>query len=168
MHPSGVRLTLRKKDCQNSLALVEFFGCVWVVGWKQREFPVLYNAFHVGDQILSVSGTPIKTVHEFNKLVKHHLYRTSGNSESKPNPPQTPNNSITNPSGSSHSQINSLSASNVSEPLPHVEIIVRRLPFAQGKYRITTYNIDRKDTNKIRYLSILIPNFVIYSFLSKT
>ena len=168
MHPSGVRLTLRKKDCQNSLALVEFFGCVWVVGWKQREFPVLYNAFHVGDQILSVSGTPIKTVHEFNKLVKHHLYRTSGNSESKPNPPQTPNNSITNPSGSSHSQINSLSASNVSEPLPHVEIIVRRLPFAQGKYRIITYNIDRKDTNKIRYLSILIPNFVIYSFLSKT
>lgn len=51
-HPAGVRLVLRKRDCHNSLALVEMFGCVWVVGWKQKEFPVLYNAFHVGDQVL--------------------------------------------------------------------------------------------------------------------
>ena len=88
-HPSGVRLTLRKRDCVNSLALVEFFGCVWVVGWKQREFPVLYNAFHVGDQILTVSGTPIRTVSEFSKAVKAK-----------------------------------------TEP-PHVEIVIRRVPFAQ-------------------------------------
>ena len=41
-----------------------------MAGWKHREFPVLYNAFHVGDQILTVAGIPIKTVSEFNKLVK--------------------------------------------------------------------------------------------------
>jgi hypothetical protein len=41
---------LRKRDCQGSLALVEFFGCLWVAGWRQRDYPVLYNAFHIGDQ----------------------------------------------------------------------------------------------------------------------
>ena len=50
-HPAGVRLQLRKKDVQTSLALGDLFGCVWVLGWKQREYPVLYNAFHMGDQV---------------------------------------------------------------------------------------------------------------------
>ena len=67
MHPSGVRLTLRKRDCQNSLALVELFGCVWVAGWKHRDFPVLYNAFHVGDQILTVAGK--YTIYSLPKLI---------------------------------------------------------------------------------------------------
>ena len=48
-HPAGVRLTLRKRDCQNSLALVEIFGCLWIAGWKQREYPILFNAFHIGN-----------------------------------------------------------------------------------------------------------------------
>ena len=69
-HPAGVRLQLRKKDCQSSLALVDLFGCVWVVGWKQRDYPVLFNAFHIGDQILSVSGVLIRSSNEFAKLVK--------------------------------------------------------------------------------------------------
>ena len=43
-HPAGVRLQLRKKDVQTSLALGDLFGCVWVLGWSQREYPVLYNA----------------------------------------------------------------------------------------------------------------------------
>ena len=50
-HPSGVRLTLRRRDCHSSLALVEMFGRLWVAGWRQRDFPVLYNAFRVGDQV---------------------------------------------------------------------------------------------------------------------
>ena len=50
-HPAGVRLQLRKKHVQTSLALGDLFGCVWVLGWKQREYPVLYNAFHMGDQV---------------------------------------------------------------------------------------------------------------------
>ena len=69
-HPAGVRLQLRKKDVQSSLALVDLFGCVWVVGWKQRDYPVLYNAFHIGDQIISVSGVLIRSSGEFSKLVK--------------------------------------------------------------------------------------------------
>ena len=54
-HPAGVRLQLRKKDVQTSLALGDLFGCVWVLGWKQREYPVLYNAFHMGDQVQEAS-----------------------------------------------------------------------------------------------------------------
>ncbi len=96
-HPAGVRLTLRKRDCQNSLALVEIFGCLWIAGWKQREYPILFNAFHVGDQILSVAGQPVRTASEFHKLVK---YKQANSSTSGPD-------------------------------VPHVEIIVRRLPFAQ-------------------------------------
>ena len=131
MHPSGVRITLRKKDCQSSLALVEFFGCVWVVGWKQREFPVLYNAFHVGDQILSASGMPIKTAHEFNKLMKTYQNRLSGSSESKANAQQS-TSSNPNVSNPSHGAINSLVGPSSQDQQPHAEIIVRRLPFAQG------------------------------------
>ncbi len=100
-HPAGVRLTLRKRDCQGSLALVEFFGCLWVAGWRQRDYPVLYNAFHIGDQILSVSGVPVRTANEFNKLVKQKSTQN-------------------------------LSTSNISTPeVIHVEIVIRRLPFAQ-------------------------------------
>ena len=122
MHPSGVRLTLRKRDCQNSLGLIEMFGCVWVAGWKHREFPVLYNAFHVGDQILTVAGNAIKTVSEFNKLVK----RGSPGQQSS--------------SGSGQAQASSndsrLNATANAPPCqadesPRVEVIVRRLPFAQ-------------------------------------
>ncbi|TRY76968.1 hypothetical protein TCAL_02681 [Tigriopus californicus] len=90
-HPSGVRLALRKRDCQHSLALVEFFGRLWVAGWKQKEYPVLYNAFHIGDQIMTVAGLPVRTASEFSKLVK-----TKGSNDTL-----------------------------------HVEIIIRRLPFAQ-------------------------------------
>ena len=102
-HPAGVRLTLRKRDCQGSLALVEFFGCLWVAGWRQRDYPVLYNAFHIGDQILSVSGVPVRTGSEFNKLVKQKsLSSTATSSNTTPGP-----------------------------EVIHVEIVIRRLPFAQ-------------------------------------
>ena len=120
MHPSGVRLTLRKRDCQNSLALVEFFGCLWVAGWKQRDFPVLYNAFQVGDQILSVAGMPVKTSHEFNKLVKQKSPSSQGTQGAT--------------SGTAGSSSGNTSMLTNWETLPHVEIIVRRLPFAQVFY----------------------------------
>lgn len=99
-HPSGVRLMLRKKDCHNSLALVELFGFLWVAGWKQREYPVLYNAFHIGDQILSAGGSKIRTAGDFHKAVKA---KSAGGG-----------------SGGGNEQLHQ-----------HVEIIVRRTPFAQ-------------------------------------
>ncbi len=71
-HPAGVRLTLRRRDCHNSLALVELFGCLWVAGWKQREYPVLYNAFHIGDQVRSVYDVFLNLVNSF--IVRTPLY----------------------------------------------------------------------------------------------
>lgn len=55
-HPAGVRLQLGRRDCKDSIAFVDTFGAVWVAGWKQREHPLLYNALHVGDLVLSVAG----------------------------------------------------------------------------------------------------------------
>ncbi len=72
-HPSGVRLVLRRRDLHNSLALVELFGCVWVAGWKQREYPVLYNAFHVGDQVIEGGVLDLSTVNAVSLTYLHYL-----------------------------------------------------------------------------------------------
>ncbi|XP_039948521.1 mucin-5AC [Bactrocera neohumeralis] len=71
MHPGGVRLQLRRKDCLGSIAWVDAFGAVWVAGWKQKEHPVLYNALHIGDQLLSIAGTAITTANEANKIIRN-------------------------------------------------------------------------------------------------
>ncbi|XP_055640171.1 uncharacterized protein LOC129777736 [Toxorhynchites rutilus septentrionalis] len=70
MHPGGVRLQLRRKDCINSIGLVDAFGAVWVAGWKQKEHPVLYNALHIGDQLISVAGVPINCATEAHKAIR--------------------------------------------------------------------------------------------------
>lgn len=80
-HPAGVRLQLRKKDVQTSLALGDLFGCVWVLGWKQREYPVLYSAFHMGDQVrltISINLLPHQCItadceFEYSSLLAHSL-----------------------------------------------------------------------------------------------
>ncbi|XP_004530197.1 uncharacterized protein LOC101459177 [Ceratitis capitata] len=71
MHPGGVRLQLRRKDCVGSIAWVDAFGAVWVAGWKQKEHPVLYNALHIGDQLLSIAGTAVTTANEANKIIRN-------------------------------------------------------------------------------------------------
>ncbi|XP_063703448.1 uncharacterized protein LOC134833151 [Culicoides brevitarsis] len=70
MHPGGVRLQLRRKDCCGSIAWIDAFGGVWVAGWKQKEHPVLYNALHIGDQLLSVAGQQVTSAAEANKLIR--------------------------------------------------------------------------------------------------
>lgn len=70
MHPGGVRLQLRRKDCLGSIGLVDAFNAVWVAGWKQKEHPVLYNALHIGDQLLSVAGNPVTSATEANKIIR--------------------------------------------------------------------------------------------------
>ncbi|XP_065089878.1 uncharacterized protein LOC135711062 [Ochlerotatus camptorhynchus] len=70
MHPGGVRLQLRRKDCINSIGLVDAFGAVWVAGWKQKEHPVLYNALHIGDQLISVAGQAITSAAEAHKAIR--------------------------------------------------------------------------------------------------
>ncbi|KAM7362716.1 uncharacterized protein ACRADG_013286 isoform 1-T2 [Cochliomyia hominivorax] len=71
MHPGGVRLQLRRKDCVGSIAWVDAFGAVWVAGWKQKEHPVLYNALHIGDQLLSIAGITISSATEANKIIRN-------------------------------------------------------------------------------------------------
>ncbi|XP_067618266.1 mucin-2 isoform X2 [Eurosta solidaginis] len=71
MHPGGVRLQLRRKDCVGSIAWVDAFGAVWVAGWKQKEHPMLYNALHIGDQLLSIAGTNITCANEANKIIRN-------------------------------------------------------------------------------------------------
>ncbi|XP_052902000.1 mucin-5AC [Anopheles moucheti] len=70
MHPGGVRLQLRRKDCINSIGLVDAFGAVWVAGWKQKEHPVLYNALHIGDQMISVAGVAIMSAADAHKAIR--------------------------------------------------------------------------------------------------
>ncbi|XP_055906712.1 uncharacterized protein LOC129941956 [Eupeodes corollae] len=71
MHPGGVRLQLRRKDCIASIAWVDAFGAVWVAGWKQKEHPVLYNALHIGDQLISIAGITISSASEANKVIRN-------------------------------------------------------------------------------------------------
>ena len=62
----GVRFHIRSRDLQDSLALCDWMGHVWVAGWKQRHRPQLHNAFHIGDRLLSVAGESIvSTAHAY-------------------------------------------------------------------------------------------------------
>lgn len=71
MHPGGVRIQLRRKDCLSSIAFVDAFGAAWVSGWKQKEHPMLYNALHIGDQIISIAGITITNAKEANKIINN-------------------------------------------------------------------------------------------------
>ncbi|XP_066977437.1 uncharacterized protein [Macrobrachium rosenbergii] len=70
-HQAGVRLTLRKKDCINSVAFVNVFNHVYVAGWKQREHPYLHNTFHIGDRLVSVCGVQVNNATEAHNLIKN-------------------------------------------------------------------------------------------------
>lgn len=69
-HPSGVRLQLRRKDCISSIALVDSFSSVWIAGWKQKDHPMLYNALHIGDQLLSIEGISVKNAADAHKILR--------------------------------------------------------------------------------------------------
>ncbi|XP_025412806.1 uncharacterized protein LOC112685201 [Sipha flava] len=69
-HLAGVRLQLRRKDCINSIALVDVFQTVWIAGWKQKEHPMLHNALHIGDQVLSVAGKPVTCSIDAHKYIR--------------------------------------------------------------------------------------------------
>ncbi|XP_039283251.1 uncharacterized protein LOC111051549 isoform X2 [Nilaparvata lugens] len=69
-HQGGVRLQLRRKDCLGSIALVDAFGAVWIAGWKQKEHPMLYNALHIGDKVISVAGVRVQNSCDAHKLIR--------------------------------------------------------------------------------------------------
>ncbi|XP_013383663.1 flocculation protein FLO11 [Lingula anatina] len=71
MAMQGVSIALRKSDCLGSIALVDCFGTVWVAGWNMRDRPSLHNAFHIGDNILSINDQVIHSAQAAQKAIKH-------------------------------------------------------------------------------------------------
>lgn len=71
MSPGGVRIQLRRKDCVGSIALVDAFGAVWISGWKQKDYPMLYNALHIGDQLVSIAGVNVNCAADANKIIRN-------------------------------------------------------------------------------------------------
>lgn len=71
MHPGGVRIQLRRKDCIGSIAFVDAFGGVWISGWKQKDHPMLYNALHIGDQVISIGGITVANANDANKIIRN-------------------------------------------------------------------------------------------------
>uniref|UniRef100_T1JG47 PH domain-containing protein n=1 Tax=Strigamia maritima TaxID=126957 RepID=T1JG47_STRMM len=69
-HPGGIRLRIRRKDCLNSIALGSYLESVWILGWKQRAHPLLYNNFHIGDKIMSIEGHLVSTPQQVQKIIK--------------------------------------------------------------------------------------------------
>ena len=39
--------------------------------WRQKEKPLLYNVFHIGDQILRVGHCNVSSAAEVNRLIKN-------------------------------------------------------------------------------------------------
>lgn len=71
MHMGGVRIQLRRKDCIGTIALCDAFGAVWVCGWKQKEYPMLYNALHIGDQLVTVAGVNVGCMADVHKIIRN-------------------------------------------------------------------------------------------------
>ncbi|XP_074603516.1 uncharacterized protein LOC141857027 isoform X2 [Brevipalpus obovatus] len=70
VHKDGVRVLVRKQDCNESIALVDWLGKVWVAGWKQKTYPQLHNTFHIGDRIMSVCGEQVQDSTQVLRLIK--------------------------------------------------------------------------------------------------
>ena len=41
-----------------------------VAGWRQKEKPLLYNVFHIGDQIIRVGHCSVASSNDVNRLIK--------------------------------------------------------------------------------------------------
>lgn len=41
-----------------------------IVGWKQKEHPMLYNALHIGDRLLSVAGILVQNATDAQRLIR--------------------------------------------------------------------------------------------------
>lgn len=42
-----------------------------IAGWKQKEHPLLYNALHIGDQVISIAGVTVSSANEANKIIRN-------------------------------------------------------------------------------------------------
>lgn len=49
------------------------FGNRRVAGWRQKEKPLLYNVFHIGDQIIRVGHCGVASSSDVNRLIKSEM-----------------------------------------------------------------------------------------------
>lgn len=42
-----------------------------ISGWKQKEHPMLYNALHIGDQLISVANVTVTNANDANKVIRN-------------------------------------------------------------------------------------------------
>lgn len=62
----------RANNFFNHYFIIRFCVCVCrISGWKQKEHPMLYNALHIGDQIISIGGITITNAKEANKIINN-------------------------------------------------------------------------------------------------
>lgn len=52
-------------------SLLLYYLHLRIAGWKQKEHPVLYNALHIGDQLLSIAGMTVNSSSEANKIIRN-------------------------------------------------------------------------------------------------
>lgn len=64
---NDMRFKLRKKDCIDTIALVNAFGGIWIAGFKPN--PLLY-VLHIGDQLMAINGMTMKSAVDANKFIK--------------------------------------------------------------------------------------------------
>ncbi|CAO1439314.1 unnamed protein product [Diamesa tonsa] len=64
---NDMRFKLRKKDCIDTIALINAFGGIWIAGFKPN--PLLY-VLHIGDQLMAINGMTMKSAVDANKFIK--------------------------------------------------------------------------------------------------
>ena len=64
---NDMRFKLRKKDCTDTIALINAFGGIWIAGFKPN--PPLY-VLHIGDQLMAINGMTMKSAVDANKFIK--------------------------------------------------------------------------------------------------
>lgn len=58
------------------LSLWNYFKIIYpfafrISGWKQKEHPILYNALHIGDQMISIGGVAVHNSSDANKMIRN-------------------------------------------------------------------------------------------------
>jgi hypothetical protein len=65
-------ISLLLSICLESLLLAEVAGSVWIAGWAESQNSLLCDKIHVGDQLVEVDGTPIKSIKQFPNVFHNH------------------------------------------------------------------------------------------------
>lgn len=42
-----------------------------ITGWKQKDHPMLYNALHIGDQVISIGGITVSSASDAHKIIRN-------------------------------------------------------------------------------------------------